>query len=346
MTTPKLLIAEISASQAQKEVTHNDALRVLDGLVQLAVVTKGLSTPPGSPANGARYIVGASPTGTWVGKAAQIAQYYAGAWYFHAPVEGWRAWVTDEAQIYVYTTGSWTVYSSGGGGAGGTATYDVTFHCSGLAIDEDDILDGFKFPVDTTVNKLLIFARKVPTGADIKIDILKNGVEQVKLSTLIAGQKKEITAYLNVSFLTTDEFGLRIKQVGSTYPGAEITVVAFCTLSSAAATYIALTFPYSGLAIDEDDVVLGFKLQAPGTITKIGLFARKAPVGAALTVDLLKDGVEQGTIATLAAGAKKQLTDIADTAFTTSQEIGVRIKSVGSTTPGSELMVILYGAYP
>lgn len=52
MTTPKLLMPELSTSQAQKEVTHNDALRVLDGLVQLGVVTKGLSTPPVSPANG------------------------------------------------------------------------------------------------------------------------------------------------------------------------------------------------------------------------------------------------------------------------------------------------------
>lgn len=346
MSTPKLLIAEISASQAQKEVTHNDALRVLDGLVQLAVVTKGLSAPPGSPANGACYIVGASPTGAWAGKAAQIAQYYASTWYFHVPREGWRAWVTDEAAIYVYTTGSWTIYSAGGGGAGGSADYVVTLQYSGVAIDEDDILDGFRFPVGATVNKLLIFARKAPVGADLQIDILKNQTEQIKISILAAGSKKQLTAYLNVHFAITDDFGLRIKQVGASTKGSELTVVAYCTLDSAAATHTCPAFQYSGLAMVSEDIVDGFRFQAPATVAKVGLFARKAPVGAPLTVNLLKNGTPVGVTATLNAGSKFQITDIADTGFLTTDDLGVRITGVGSTTPGSEITVILYSTYP
>ena len=344
MTTPKLLMAELSTSQAQKEVTHNDALRVLDGLVQLSVVTKGLATPPASPANGARYLVGASPTGAWAGKATYIAQYYSGAWYFHAPVEGWFAWVVDEASFYIYTTGSWTIFTSGGGG--GTADYVIALQYSGLAIDEDDIIDGIKFPVDLTVNKIFIGAREAPTGANITIDILKDQVELVKISTLTAELKKETTAYLNASFLTTNEFGLRIKSVGSSFPGNELTILVFCSLASAAASHFAITFQYSGQAIDEDDIVDGVKLPSAGTVTKKGIFAREAPTGADFTVDLLKDQAEQTRIATLADGAKKQLTDIADIAYTAAQEVGIRIKSVGSTAPGAEITVILYGTYP
>ena len=58
MTTSKLKLPELTASQSQKHVTHNEALFFLDNLVQLAVIDKDLSTPPGSPTQGATYIVG------------------------------------------------------------------------------------------------------------------------------------------------------------------------------------------------------------------------------------------------------------------------------------------------
>ena len=56
-TTPNLAITYIDAGVPQPEVTHNDAVRALDALVQLMVLDKDLATPPGSPANGDRYIV-------------------------------------------------------------------------------------------------------------------------------------------------------------------------------------------------------------------------------------------------------------------------------------------------
>ena len=36
-------------------LTHNEALRTLDALVQLMVLDKDLASPPGSPADGDRY---------------------------------------------------------------------------------------------------------------------------------------------------------------------------------------------------------------------------------------------------------------------------------------------------
>ena len=61
--TSNLSLPFIMAAQAQKHVTHNEALRALDAVVQLMVLDKDLNSPPGSPAEGARYIVAASPTG-------------------------------------------------------------------------------------------------------------------------------------------------------------------------------------------------------------------------------------------------------------------------------------------
>ncbi|NIY96792.1 DUF2793 domain-containing protein, partial [Salipiger sp. HF18] len=56
-TTTHLLLPYIHAARAQQHVTHNEALRILDGLVQLSVLDRDLTAPPGSPTDGDRYIV-------------------------------------------------------------------------------------------------------------------------------------------------------------------------------------------------------------------------------------------------------------------------------------------------
>lgn len=44
--TPRLGLALLAAAQAQKHVTHNDALASLDGLVQASVLASDVATPP------------------------------------------------------------------------------------------------------------------------------------------------------------------------------------------------------------------------------------------------------------------------------------------------------------
>jgi hypothetical protein len=87
-TTPRLSLPYILTQQAQKEVTHAAGLNRLDALVQPVVQQIGLSTPPASPAEGACWIVGTSPTGVWAGQANRLAQRTGGAWIFYAPFVG------------------------------------------------------------------------------------------------------------------------------------------------------------------------------------------------------------------------------------------------------------------
>ena len=47
--TANLSLPYILASQAQKHVTHNEAIRALDCLVQLSVESRVLTGPPASP---------------------------------------------------------------------------------------------------------------------------------------------------------------------------------------------------------------------------------------------------------------------------------------------------------
>ena len=66
-TSPNLGLPFILAAQAQKHVTHNEAIRGLDAVVQLMVLDRNLAAAPASPADGARYIVAAAATGVWAG---------------------------------------------------------------------------------------------------------------------------------------------------------------------------------------------------------------------------------------------------------------------------------------
>ncbi|RUO97834.1 DUF2793 domain-containing protein [Hyphomicrobium sp.] len=117
--TPNLALPYILASQAQKHVTHNEAIRALDCLVQLGVESRTLTSPPTSPADGDRYIVATAATGAWTGAAGKIAGFQDGAWMFYDPQEGWIAWVADHHELVVYSAGAWAPFTSGGGSGGG-----------------------------------------------------------------------------------------------------------------------------------------------------------------------------------------------------------------------------------
>ncbi|HHL22178.1 MAG TPA: DUF2793 domain-containing protein [Aliiroseovarius sp.] len=105
--TPNLALPLIESAQAQKHVTHNEALRTLDTLVQLAVVSKDQTTPPGAPVDGESHIVPTGATGAWAGQAGKLAVWQDTAWIFHAPKEGWTAWVADIDRQWSFDGTAW-----------------------------------------------------------------------------------------------------------------------------------------------------------------------------------------------------------------------------------------------
>ncbi|MFN4160071.1 MAG: DUF2793 domain-containing protein [Gemmobacter sp.] len=105
--TPSLSLPLIQPAQAQKHVTHNEALRVLDALVQPVMATRGSNVPPATPEEGDRHIVGPTPTGAWAGRALWIAVFEAGQWFFLEPQEGWRVVVLAEGAEVMFLGGVW-----------------------------------------------------------------------------------------------------------------------------------------------------------------------------------------------------------------------------------------------
>ena len=144
-TTGKLKLPLIAAQQAQKHVTHNEALATLDVLVQAGVKDRDLATPPASPAEGDCYIVASGASDDWSGHDGDIAEYRNGGWVFHAPREGWRTWVEDEGRFCHHTGSAWIAGLGGvqslnpadGGKVGVNTTADAT---NRLAVKSDAVL--------------------------------------------------------------------------------------------------------------------------------------------------------------------------------------------------------------
>lgn len=120
--TPNLGLTLVEQSQAQKEITVNQALSRIDALLNTGALSRGVNTPPGSPGAGDLYIVGATPTGAWVGKGLQVA-YFDLVWRFVTPRQGMTLWVGDEALLYSFNGVAWV--ASGGAFTGAPALTPV-----------------------------------------------------------------------------------------------------------------------------------------------------------------------------------------------------------------------------
>ena len=105
--SPRFALPLLQPGQAQKEIVHNEAVTLLEALVQPVAETLGDTAPPAAPAAGQSWIVGAAPGGDWTGHAHAVATWTEGGWRFVATVEGMRLWVADSGLGARWTAGAW-----------------------------------------------------------------------------------------------------------------------------------------------------------------------------------------------------------------------------------------------
>lgn len=107
-----LSLPYIAPSQAQKHVTHNEAIRQLDTIVMLSIKSKTNSIAPNEPDEGDRYIISDTPQGEWIDKLDNIATWVDGAWTFITPKEGWLCWNETTKKIIVFSNANWEDYKN------------------------------------------------------------------------------------------------------------------------------------------------------------------------------------------------------------------------------------------
>ena len=141
--TPNLALPYILPGQAQKHVTHNEALRLLDAMVQLSVLDRTRTAPPASPTEGDRHLVAAGAIGAWDGWDGSIAFRVDGAWIRLIPRPGWQTWVEAESTPLIRTDSAWLTLGAAMGLITQSASVTVArgTHDStvGMAVFEDTL---------------------------------------------------------------------------------------------------------------------------------------------------------------------------------------------------------------
>ena len=131
--TERLHLPFLQTAQAQKEVTHNEALARLDRWVHPRVESRTVTAPPADPADGALYIVPPGGAGDWSGRDGEIAEWQ-GRWTFLSAPAGLLAWIADENAVVLCGSGGWS---------------DAGFPVDGLAIGGRSMLSE---PPDAVAN--------------------------------------------------------------------------------------------------------------------------------------------------------------------------------------------------
>lgn len=107
MATEKLGLTEIVLSQSAKEVSHNEALRQIEGRT-IGALSRTTSSAPSTPDDGDVYIVPASGvTGEWLGHEKKIAHRYGGVWNYWFPSCPCRLWISDEQILVIFDGTDW-----------------------------------------------------------------------------------------------------------------------------------------------------------------------------------------------------------------------------------------------
>lgn len=116
MTTPNIGLTELANGQSNY-INANDAFALLDALVQTTVISKTLTAAPGSPANGALYIMASAWAGVTGAAAGKLALYRTGSgWIVITPKEGWKLECAADEITYRYDGTDWLEWSAGGAG--------------------------------------------------------------------------------------------------------------------------------------------------------------------------------------------------------------------------------------
>jgi hypothetical protein len=199
--TPNLALPYIEASQAQKHVTHNEALRILDAAIQIAVQDMTRTTPPAGPTEGERHVVAAGAAGAWTGQGHAIATWQDGAWAFLMPRPGWCVWSIADDGMMVFDGTAWR--------AVGTASLDSVAHLGiNTSADSSNLLS-------VKSNAALFAARGVADGGsgDVRLQLSKEST--AKTASVVFADN--FSGRAEFGLVGSDMFKLKVSPDGTSF---------------------------------------------------------------------------------------------------------------------------------
>lgn len=123
--TANIALPLLQPAQAQKHVTVNEALAILDGVACLTLKSATQSAPPVNLVDGETYFVAAGGTGGWSGQDGKLAVASNGGWVFVTPAAGWRGWIEDIAAEAMFDGTAWRVGAVAVAPGGAASVFEV-----------------------------------------------------------------------------------------------------------------------------------------------------------------------------------------------------------------------------
>lgn len=308
-TTPRTGAPLLAAAQAQKHVTHNEALYQFDAFLCARFLDCDLTAPPSSPSDGDTYLVHATATGDWMGQSNKIAYCADGAWRFYAPFGGLVAYVADESKLIVYTGSAWVDYAS-------------------LMVLQNVPLIGVNTtataPNLLTVESNAVLFTDVPTGSGGTGDVRATLSKQAAGNTASFLFQDNFSGRAEIGLAGDDNFHFKVSPDGSTWHDAIIV-----TASSGLATLASATITSADInGGTVDGTSIGASATSSGAFTTLSASAAAtfSPANANVTVSPTGTGsvaiapATAGTINNMAIGA----TTPAAAVFTSLQSNGFK----------------------
>jgi len=307
----------IEGSQAQKHVTHNDALRILDTLVQLAVLDRDLTAPPGSPAEGQRWIIKTGATGAWAGHVNAIAAWQDGAWQFSTPQSGWCAFVIDESTLLVWNGTAWSDFFSTM-----TSIQNLALLGVGTTADTTNRLSA-------KLNNTLFVAKTVAEGGDgnLRYKLSKESAAKT-LSFLL---QDNYSGRAEIGLTGDDDFHFKVSPDGTAWTEG---------IKIAAATG-KVSFPVTGGPREMLTANRTYYVRTDGNDSNTGLANTSG--GAFLTIQKAVDTIYSaldlaGYTATVQVGAGTYTGNVTITGQAVGQKSRTSIRLTGDTTTPSNVV--------
>lgn len=128
--TSRFRLPLLVPGQGQKEITHNEALLLLDAAIGSLVERRDLGTPPTDAVEGQCWLVPPGAGSAWQGRSDQIAVWSAGGWRFLALPEGATVFVVSEMRRLRRAGGGWV-----NDGPAGVPAASVAVPAGGMVVD-------------------------------------------------------------------------------------------------------------------------------------------------------------------------------------------------------------------
>jgi len=346
-TTPRLGITQWEDGQAMPETTGNEALRVLEAVAARVVVDKDRTAPAGTESDGDVFIVPASPTGAWAGKANYIAVKISTAWWFLAPFAGLTFFVQDEAVNYRYSGSAWAAVA--GGGTAASLDYDTD---GTLAANSDSKIatqKAVKTAIAAAVTGLLDFKGSTDCSANPNYPAASKGdAYVVSVAGKIGGASGTSVDVGDVYVASADNAGGTQASVGASWfvlehnlAGALLAANNLSDLASAATARTNLGATTVGghvFTLPDPGAVTFLRVNADGTVDALSASAFRTAIGAGtgsgggdmVSTNNLSDvanvatsrtNLGLGTVATLASDTDGTLAANSDTKVATQKAV-------------------------